>query len=393
MAFKINQEKQDLSSTDSKYLIYINAEVGSVFRSQVAELLFYYAEKQFFEKIILLCGIRNIQEQKKVEKIFALSHIQLQFFKTYPNYYFFNFLQQKEISDKIKTIDFPKEQTVVHIRGELLALHCKKGIKKKFGSLSRTLVDIRGAGWEETIEFQGGLTLKNRFKKANYTAAFRTLTKFGAVSAVSKALCSYLGNKNPDLKNTIHLIPCLVSETLTFNRNKRETIRKELNLGEEDKLMVFSSGGTAAWQQNETLFDLLSPHWVILNLSPVPINKEGIINQFVSYDKVADYLSASDAALIFRSPSVVNKVACPVKFCEYLNCGLPVISDANVEMISDYIHSEGHGQILNRLKDIHQLPTSTIFKGNREEIMNQARATFGIEKIATQYLQIYFSLK
>jgi len=48
------------------------------------------------------------------------------------------------------------------------------------------------------------------------------------------------------------------------------------------------------------------------------------------FSRVPDYLMACDARLLVRHPSLVSKVASPVKFAEYLACGLPVLAFAGI---------------------------------------------------------------
>lgn len=381
-----------MNSDKLKYLVYLNAEVGSVFRSQVAELLFHFHEKKIFHKIFLLCGNRNEKEKQKVIKFFENSEIELIFFRNFPNYFFFNFLQAQEIKRVLKNLRISGEETVIHIRGELLGYHALPGIKSCMGDLRRTLVDIRGASWDETLEFQKGGKIKNKIKEINYKKTFHVLSQFGAVSSVSQSLKEYVEKKSSSNLPRSYIVPCLVSESIFFDEVARKQIRDKLGITDEKKLMIFSSGGTAAWQQIDELKSLVSARWTILNLSPNPIEMPGIINDFVNYEKVPSYLSAADAALIFRSASIVNHVACPVKFCEYLCSGLPVISNNHVKMISDYIKLTGHGLILNHPGELHQKTDQEIFKNDRSAIRQNALKVYGIAQVASAYKEIYIGM-
>ena len=60
------------------------------------------------------------------------------------------------------------------------------------------------------------------------------------------------------------------------------------------------------------------------------------------------YLNAADAAIIWRDKSIVNKVASPVKFSEYVCCGLPVIANKTVDMINNYILKNDCGLLTDR---------------------------------------------
>jgi glycosyltransferase involved in cell wall biosynthesis len=67
----------------------------------------------------------------------------------------------------------------------------------------------------------------------------------------------------------------------------------------------------------------------------------------VPSDQVALYLSAGDLGLLPRRPSLVNQVASPVKFAEYLAAGLPVLTNQGVGDYSELVHREGIGVALS----------------------------------------------
>jgi hypothetical protein len=105
---------------------------------------------------------------------------------------------------------------------------------------------------------------------------------------------------------------------------------------------------------------------------------------------VPDYLNAADAAIIFRDQNVVNEVACPVKFCEYTCCGLPVISNNSVKEIKEYILKNNSGVILNHTADIHSIDLSPIYHLNRAAQAIQGQYTYGVDTITQNYFNLYF---
>jgi glycosyltransferase involved in cell wall biosynthesis len=392
MALSENLEKQTSPSKGLPDLVYLTADVGSVFESQVVSLLKYYLQKNWFRSIHLVCGISSEQEKARVCKALDGNGIEVLFFENRPNYFFFNAAQQKHVFTALQCLPNDLKEPIVHIRGELLALHASKPILKKWGSLKRVLVDIRGAGWEEVLEFQRMSFLLKILKKPNYTKAFKRLAKFGSVSAVSEELKLYVGKSMGNSKHPIHVVPCLVSDNFERSKQSRNRIRTELGIQEQQKLIVFSSGGNAGWQQNEVLEKMVSERWQILNLSACSIEAEGVINRFVSYSEVPDYLAAADAAIIFRSHSVVNKVACPVKFCEYLCAGLPVIANNSVDLIKSTLEQHAFGCLISNAESIHALTDEALFEFNDQSIANYGKTVFGIEAVAATYQSIYSSL-
>src|SRR4030042_1420126 len=56
---------------------------------------------------------------------------------------------------------------------------------------------------------------------------------------------------------------------------------------------------------------------------------------------------AADVGLLLRENSLTDRVASPVKFAEYLRCGLPVILTPYVGDFSALATAEGIGQIVD----------------------------------------------
>ncbi|MEZ5173513.1 MAG: hypothetical protein R2850_08395 [Bacteroidia bacterium] len=383
------KENQKFSVTPSD-LIYLNADVGSVFDSQVANLLTAISKFNTFKSIILVCGVKSNHEKIRAQRALINSGVTLVFFKAYPNYPIFNLLQQGEIYRALKRAK-TGENHQIHIRGELLASNALPAIIKLFGNTNKVLVDIRGAGIEELSIYQAATGWKLFLKNWNYRLAFRKLKNFIKISVVSPSLKEYLIEKTSIEPERIYINPCLAGKNFRFNEESRAKTRHELGLNVSDKLFIFSSGGSAGWQNTNEIGNLISDKYLILNLSKTEIDKKGVLNHFVSYSKVHDYLNAADAAIIFREANIVNKVACPVKFCEYVSCGLPVISNHAVDEIKNYISQNKAGIILNQPSDIHNIDLENLIKEDRISQSETALSKYGEEQVVAKYLDIYFN--
>ena len=64
-------------------------------------------------------------------------------------------------------------------------------------------------------------------------------------------------------------------------------------------------------------------------------------------NEVPKYLLAADYGLLIRENTVTNQVASPVKFAEYLACGLPVIISRNLGDYSEFVTKNNCGYLLN----------------------------------------------
>jgi glycosyltransferase involved in cell wall biosynthesis len=63
--------------------------------------------------------------------------------------------------------------------------------------------------------------------------------------------------------------------------------------------------------------------------------------------EVPRYLAASDVGLLLRDDSIVNRVASPVKFGEYLAAGLPVIITEGLGDYSDAVRTHALGSVIS----------------------------------------------
>ena len=66
----------------------------------------------------------------------------------------------------------------------------------------------------------------------------------------------------------------------------------------------------------------------------------------VSYEQIPDFLPIADLGLIIRDSSIINQVAFPTKFSEYVACGLPVICSDVVEDVAHDIIKYELGYVL-----------------------------------------------
>lgn len=372
------------------YLIYFCDGIGSVFDSQVLTLLNEISAKSFYKKVFLFLGVKNKNEKKIFLTKNVSAEIEVVFFRSYPNYPFFNFMIRKSLLKVIKNSDLNLDEVIFHTRGELLAWHLSKILKSKYRK--NIIPDIRAASVEELIEFSELGYLKKTLKYYNYESAFKYLNKFSQLSAVSNSLKIYLVNKYKMDPVKIYITPCLSGPNFQFDPLQRTKIRNELNLTNDDILIVFTSGGIANWQNNEVLNILAEKGLKILNLSSIEIRHKNIINKFISYSEMSLYLNAADIAFIWRDKSIVNKVASPVKFSEYVCCGLPVIANETVDMIKDFLVTNSSGLLVNSLNDIDINSLILLKNKDRQAIAEAGLSNFGIDKITKSYIQIYSEL-
>ena len=370
-------------------LIYIANSIGSVFDSQVLTLLSYYSESAFFDETHLVMGYASNKEVNVLRKK-KTNGIRIHFHKKYPNYPIFNLINKWSLFIAISKISNDYSDFFFHFRGELPAWYFLRFQRKKHISTNQMLIDIRGAGIEEILEFSNLPRLLKKLKILTYSRALRSLNKGYYISVVSKSLRNYLINNCGFDESYIMVNHCLVDKSFIYDNNKRITIRKELGINKNEILIVFVTGGYANWQ-NESVLKLIEGSGIrILNVSPNLYSSDSVINLFVPYDQVGQYLCAADVAIIWRELSIVNSVALPVKFAEYVTCGLPVISNQNIDFVYEFVTKYKSGRIIEDLSDLTIENLQSILKNyNRKVISELAYNIFNAEKISEKYFNIY----
>lgn len=369
-------------------LIYINSGVSSVFPSQVLDLLNFYRLNKWFEKITLIFGVRNELERKKAEELLLSSSMEVIFYKSFPNYPFYNNIAKTNLAKAFKKAQINKS-TLIHSRGWSSASLVYKSLIKAGLSNPKILLDIRGAIKEEVLDFQKNNWLKKTLKSININKVIAAVKYYTFISVVSEALKDYVFNNVGKIEGEVFVNPCLAGTSFIYSAEHREKLRSTLGIQGNEKLFIFSSGGESLWQNNQELIRIADKGFKVLNLSKVNLDHPNVITKYVKYNEVAGYLSAADVALIFRDKSLVNQVASPVKFSEYLCSGLPVISDKNVDVIKRCTQNTGYGILIDSIDDITNEQVEKLCSISRNKISEYGRTHFGIEAVAEQYLKIY----
>ncbi len=373
-----------------KKLVYICDGISPAVISQVVELLKVFSERKYFEEVILLLGLKDFANIEKINKLFKDSAFLIYFFKTYPNYSFYNFISKFQLEFLLRKNNLLNKEFVFHIRGERMSSLLYKILKYNYNEYN-IITDIRGVSIEETKEFYRGNFIFKYLKILTYKNYYRHLKENNKISTVTKYLKDYLvKNHNLDSKKII-ITPCLASDKFVYNNKVRMRKRSELQLLKNEILFVFSTGGNQDWQNFDTVNRIAEKGYKILNLSKKNIKHSNVINKFVSYNEMPEYLCAADFAIIFRERKMTSNVACPIKFCEYVCCGLPVIANDSVFMINDFINKYKSGIIIESLDFLNEKIISDLLRLDRNYISKIARENFSVNKIIENYWKFYNS--
>jgi len=374
-------------------LIYIVFRIVSVFDSQVLSLLNHYANHEpNLKKIYLIVGIRSKKERILLKKKHIHNNITILFYYNFSSFYFLKNLTKFSLKLRMKTIKIDSS-TIIHCRGERLGYYVSQIFDKKKLDTKNYLIDIRGTSIEEINEFLNFPSFLKRSKIKLAEKAIHNLNDEMAISTVTNSLRNYIIQKNQKKNLKIYVTPCLVYEKFKFCKHSRLEVRNNLNLSNNDIVFVFATGSNKKWQNIEQTLNIIADKgYKIINLSKTKLSNKNIINKFVTYKEVYKYLSASDIAVIWRDQSIVNKVALPVKFCEYICCGLPVITNNNIDSITKIIREDNLGIILNKLDEINNKMLKTLLLLNRNDISIKGHQYFNIRNISKKYFKIYLNI-
>jgi glycosyltransferase involved in cell wall biosynthesis len=262
-----------------------------------------------------------------------------------------------------------KKIPVIHVRSYIpgiLGVWLKKltGVKLVF--------DPRGLIPEE-------LQLTQHWKADNSTYRFwkkieRWLLKNAdEVIVLSKPFAAHYLKIQPALKQRI--IPCCVDTSrFTPSPDTRQGLRSQLNI-DNRFVVLFVMGHYVPYQDFDTALEYFKviyqkTHQQAFFLVMTP-DKEKVETKLVStelhandykvlnvgFQEMPAYLQTADAALLVRVPSLITEVSSPVKFAEYLACGIPVIAQPGIGDTEELIKTENIGVIIPSLSNTSSLCT------------------------------------
>lgn len=373
----------------NRKLIYIGDHGSAVFQSQVFGLLEEINRKLYFNRVVLLVGIKSDDDWNKEIEVLEQNNVEVIVFKRFPNYSIYFNKQLNELNNIIKGV--LSDNTILHIRGESLSVIVKKIVNRLNYSNIRILTDVRGASYEETKLYNKVHPVLYPLKLQQHYKNIKLLYKnTDAVSCVSEKLKQYLIDRSEIDKSRVSVNHCIAGVDFAFSKKRRKSYREKLNLSDKDILFLFVTGGDKKWQNtDEIISNIVSHGYKVLNMSKSKIHKENVINLFVPYEDVPNYLNAADISIVWRNNDIVNNVASPVKFSEYVCSGLPVIANNGVDVINKYIENTGYGVTIADFNELNDNIVNKLILLDRDEISKYSKQCFGSEKISDDYMSIY----
>ncbi len=369
------------------YITYNDAPSG-IYSSQVIDVVKYYNE-QLNEnvKLISFISIRNFfKNREKIRAEFSTA-IVLPMFPKQSNWKRNLFL--------LNALCFIYKPHTI-IGRSVLAAQLALLVKQKH-NCKKVVYDGRGAITDEWKEYQVVTNeqllneIENLEKEVVLKSDFRI--------AISNALVNYWQINFNYQKRDHVVIPCTLNKVFEHIKVTTQSIqnsRELIGIHNNDVLFVYS-GSVAGWQSFELLYRFIKPilkdnlNYKVLFLSTMDSNinklidefKEQIICKVVSPDLVPQYLLGADYGLLIREETITNLVASPVKFAEYLACGLNVILSDKLGDYSKFVLDNNCGELYERF-------AGTIKVSLEKKIRNNelALSTFTKNKFKKEYMQV-----
>lgn len=367
-------------------LIYISS---AAYESQVINLLRELVEYGYFEEVVLMVSEPNDSVWEGTLEKFKDTGIRFIKFKKYPNYHFYKKAQSFEFIRIFKSI--LKENTIIHIRGDFFAGSVRHALKKIQLKDVFIYSDVRGASYEETKFYKKNKPILQQLKLYQQRKNLKLLKQNSDyVSCVSEKLKDYVIERSKFIKKKIFINHCIAGSDFSYDPKVRNEYREKLGIDKNEILFLFMTGGNSNWQNTIEIIDNIAEKgYKILNLSKLKFTHKRVINKFVDYNEVYKYLNASDIGIVWRNDDVVNNVACPIKFGEYVCCGLPVIANTGVDLINTYIDRTNYGLTIRDFDQINENNINNLVAIDRNEISENAQKMFAVENVARNYFSNY----
>ncbi len=228
------------------------------------------------------------------------------------------------------------------------------------------------------------------------------------IYVLSQPFASHIKNLVPEKE--IIITPCSVDTDLfKYDIINRSKIRKFHNL--EDKfVIIYSVGCFVPYQVIDdaieifNLFKKVKDNSALLICSPdaEKIKEYAEIHNIISEDikfldadfsEMPEIYLASDLGLLVRYPSLISAISSPVKFAEYLACGLPAAVYSGIGDTEQIIKNNNVGLILepnNNEKNINSIRRFLgLYEKEEESIKSKAAYTASEKLSINSIIKIY----
>ena len=310
-----------------------------------------------------------------------------------------NTYAMKILSDTIQKL----KPDIVHCRvypSTLIALKTRKKDKLDY----KIIFDARGVYPEQILERSSGIVGKLRYHYWKHLEK-QMLKESDLTTGVTTTFVSHFKKIHPSAN--LKYIPCCVKLDNDIPRNEILELRKNLEFSNSEIIAVYSGNLSAKYSSVNYIAEIFSNlynnenkfRFLILTKSNTEklesllkdknlLDKTNILN--LKPQEVPIYLSICNIGVLFREKSIVNEVAMPTKFAEYLSCGLPVIVSESIKGVAEIVKEKELG-IVQDNSDITPENVKKLLSINSEKCREVSKL-FSIQAVARQYYDEYLKL-
>ncbi|HEV7565350.1 MAG TPA: glycosyltransferase [Microbacteriaceae bacterium] len=289
---------------------------------------------------------------------------------------------------------------VVHCRGPLATIAASRA--RSSGAL---IHDYRGLDAAELEAESGSSWFTTRMAGLERDAC-RIADR---VSVVSEPLRRHVIEAHGVAPENVVVIPT-AADVGSFAWDEEARVVARASLGISGRIVAYV-GSAADWQmpelcvaaamrvvaQSDATFVVLSQDESrfreLVQRYQIPAGR--VLIRTVSRAQLHRCLCAADVALLPRTPSVVNRVASPVKYAEYLAAGVPVVTVRDAGPFAAEVERLQLGRVVDK-PDAEELAAAALalLDGGSDprERCRRAASAYDLSRIAGRYLELYHGL-
>ncbi len=202
------------------------------------------------------------------------------------------------------------------------------------------------------------------------------LLKADAVVVLTKNIEKYLSEggylpARPDGKKlNIHVIPCCADLAMfTPSSEDKPRLREKIRPGLAGKFIIIYTGSIGTWYMLDEMLDFYNVAKSVIPEAHIMVvthldreavkaasSKHGIAPGDITvtgarFEDMPDYLDAADAGIFFIRPVLSKRSSCPIKFAEYLACGLPVVTNGGIGDTAGTVEDNSIGVVVRGFSD------------------------------------------
>ena len=283
----------------------------------------------------------------------------------------------------------------------------------------RMVFDVHGVDVEERQiygeldQYSSEYRLRRRYERESFRRADVIITVSHDLQRYVTAIL--VGGGPPFPQPHTEIIPCVLSFSASPQDVEEARVKARKRLGLRGRPCVIYLGGTSGWQLPAekvaafaALRRMMPSAFLLILTGDTKTFTELCLEAGLAADdfaitscphrEVAEVACAGDAALLLRADNIVNRVASPTKFAEYLSMGLPVVITDVLADFAGIVRDRDVGAVVPASNEPELVATALqnlVLSSEdqrsqrRERCITACREVLSFESILAAYRRIY----